>query len=180
MAQTLIQFDSPVIHRDGHQYTARACGRERDNGQWEAWLEFEDLTTGEVLRSERETTQPNRADAVYWATGLTPVYLEGALDRVLNPPQYKEPAPVPPPVFDGPAPRKRPAMSNREPILDPFSVYRKSPDLLAQELTALRAWHLRQIIRDFNLVDATDVALEALTEPELGSLIMQRVRELHP
>ena len=71
-------------------------------------------------------------------------------------------------------------VSNREPILDPFSVYEKSPDLLAQELTALRGWHLRQIIRDFDLVDESDVRLEALTEPELGSLIMQRVRELHP
>jgi hypothetical protein len=59
-------------------------------------------------------------------------------------------------------------------------VYDKSPDLLAQELTALRAWHLRQIIRDFDLVDERDVRLETMTEPELGSLILQRVRELHP
>jgi hypothetical protein len=59
-------------------------------------------------------------------------------------------------------------------------VYEKSPDLLAQELTALRGWHLRQIIRDFDLVDEREVHLEELTEPELGSLIVQRVRELHP
>jgi hypothetical protein len=59
-------------------------------------------------------------------------------------------------------------------------VYEKNPDLLAQELTALRAWHLRQIIRDYDLVDENDVELEAMTEPELGTLIMQRVRDLHP
>jgi hypothetical protein len=59
-------------------------------------------------------------------------------------------------------------------------VYEKNPDLLAQELTALRGWHLRQIIRDYDLVDENDVALEAMTEPELGTLIMQRVRDLHP
>ena len=179
MAQTLIRFDTPVIHRDGRQYRAQACGRDRDNGQWEAWIEFEDVTSGEILRSQRETTQPNHTDAVYWATGLTPVYLEGALDRILHPPKDKDPEPVPPPFFDGPAPRRRPVISNREPILDPFSVYDKSPDLLAQELTALRAWHLRRIIRDFDLVDEGDVGLETLTEPELGSLIMRRVRELH-
>ena len=183
MAETLLRFDTPVTHRDGHQYIVQACGRERDNGQWEAWLEFEDVQTGEVLRSQRETTQPNRTDAVYWATGLTPVYLEGALERILHPSTIREPEPVPPPHFDGPAPRPRTRASNlsdREPILNPFSVYEKSPDLLAQELTALRGWHLRQIIRDFDLVDERDVRLETMTEPELGSLILQRVRDLHP
>jgi hypothetical protein len=180
MAQTLIRFDTPVVHRDGRQYRAQACGRERDNGQWEAWLEFEDIETGEVLRSQRETTQPNLKDATYWATGLTPVYLEGSLERILHPPVPRQVEPVRPPHFDAPAPRRRAIISNREPILDPFSVYEKSPDLLAQELTALRGWHLRQIIRDYELVDENDVSLEALTEPELGTLIMQRVRDLHP
>jgi hypothetical protein len=180
MAQTLIRFETLTTHRDGRQYNAQACGRELENGQWEAWLEFEEVTSGRILRSQRETTQPNRTDAVYWATGLSPVYLEGALDRILNPPKPKAAAAVPPPFFDGPAPRRRPAVSNREPIFDPFSVYEKSPDLLAQELTALHARHLRQIIRDFDLVDENDVRIEALSEPELGSLIMQRVRELHP
>ena len=183
MAETLLRFDTPVSHSDGHQYMAHACGRERDNGQWEAWLEFKDVETGEVLRSQRETTQPNRTDALYWATGLTPVYLEGALDRILHPPVIREPEPISPPHFDGPAPRARAKasdFSDRQPVLNPFSVYEKSPDLLAQELTALRGWHLRQIIRDFDLVDERDIRLETMTEPELGSLIMQRVRELHP
>ena len=180
MAQTLVTFDAPVTHRNGRQYRVQVCGRERDNGQWEAWLEFEDVDTGEVFRSERETTQPNRKDTVYWASGLTPVYLEGALDRILNPPKPREIAVVPPPAFDGPAPHPRAPVSNREPVLDPFSVYDKSPELLAQQLTALRGRHLRQIIRDYDLVDEDDIHLEELTEPELGSLIVRRVRELHP
>lgn len=180
MAQTLVRFDPPFSHRDGRQYRAQACGRELENGQWEAWLEFEEVASGKKLRSQRETTQPNQTDAVYWATGLTPVYLEGALDRILQPPAYKVAEPVQSPFFDGPAPRRRAVVSNREPLFDPFSVYEKSPDLLAQELTALHARHLRQIIRDFDLVDEGDVQLEVLTEPELESLIMQRVRELHP
>jgi hypothetical protein len=180
MAQTLIRFDTPVTRPDGRQFRTQACGRERDNGQWEAWLEFEDITSGEILQSQRETTQPNQTDALYWATGLTPVYLEGALERVLHRPKRRETEPRRPPFFDGPATRRRGVVSSREPLLDPFSVYEKSPDLLAKELTALRAWHLRQIIRDFNLVDVSDALLEALTEPELGSLIMQRVRDLHP
>ena len=48
--------------------------------------------------------------------------------------------------------------SDREPVLNPFSVYEKNPDLLAQELTALRGWHLKQIIRDFDLVDEREVS----------------------
>ena len=182
MAQTLIRFDTPVTHRDGRQYRAQACGRERDNDQWEAWLEFENIETGEVLRTQRETTQPNEKDATYWATGLTPVYLRGALDRILNPLTLRDAELVPPPHFDGPAPkpRRRVRGSDHESILDPFSVYEKNPGMLAQELTALRAWHLRQIIRDYELVDEGDIELEALSEAELGSLIMQRVRELHP
>jgi hypothetical protein len=179
MAQTLIRFETPVVLRDGRQFRAQACGRERDNGQWEAWLEFEDITTGEVLRTPRETTQPNYADAAYWATGLTPVYLEGALDRIMRPAKRVQTEPAPHPFFDSPAPRESAVISNREPILDPFSVYEKSPDLLAQELTALRGWHLRRIIRDFELVDERDLQLDTLSEPQLGALIMQRVRELH-
>jgi hypothetical protein len=71
-------------------------------------------------------------------------------------------------------------ITNRDPILDPFSVYKKNPDILAQELTALRGRHLRQIIRAYGLVDENEIRLEAMTEPELGTLIMQRVRDLHP
>ena len=77
-----------------------------------------------------------------------------------------------------PRPRESAVISNREPILDPFSVYEKSPELLAQELTALRGWHLRRIIRDFDLVAESDAKLDTLTEPQLGALIMRRVGEL--
>lgn len=160
-------------------YRAQACGRERDNGQWEAWLEFKDLETGEVFCSQRETTQPNRRDAAYWAAGLTPVYLEGALERILNPPVPRVVQAAPPPNFDGPAPRSRGVVSNRNPVIDPFSVYAKHPDLLPQQLAAFRGWHLRQIIRDYDLVDAKDGSLESLSEAELRSLIVRRVRDLH-
>jgi len=180
MAETLAQYDTRVSDRYGRVYAAKACGRLRDDRNWEGWIEFENVTTGEILRSSRETTQPNLTDLKYWATGLTPVYLEGALDRILPKAPPRLPSPAPPPVFDEPAPQRfdatRPHV--REAILNPFSVYEKSPDLLAQELTALRAWHLRQIIRDYALSRESDLPLETLSESELGSLIVERVREL--
>jgi hypothetical protein len=179
MAETLAQFDTPIRDRRGHLYQAKACGRQRDDDRlWEGWLEFENHETGDVLRSSRETTQPNLTDVKYWATGLTPVYLEGALDRIVTAAPAREAERIPPPAFDGPAERPDAKSSTgREGILNPFSVYEKNPDVLAQELTALRGWHLRQIIRDHDLVDEGQVRLEAMTEPELAALIMRRVRE---
>ena len=163
MTQTLIRFDTPVIAPEGGRFGAHVCGREREGGQWEAWIEFTNLTTGETLRTQRETTQPNLADAAYWASGLTPVYLEGALERVRSVPRARPP---------------HQTTSDRGPLLDVFAVYEKNPGQLAQELTALRGWHLRQLIRDFGLVDEGRVSLEELSEPQLGALIMERVRDL--
>jgi hypothetical protein len=36
-----------------------------------------------VRRSPVETTQPNREALAYWASGIEPVYLEGALERAI-------------------------------------------------------------------------------------------------
>ena len=180
MARTLVQFDAPVIDASGERYTAKACGREREDRLWEAWIEFENERDGNVVRSVRETTQPNLTDLNYWATGLTPVYLDGALARTLNTPAPKTPVVVVPPRYDRPAQRRAPRSSGHESILNPFSVYEKSPDLLAQELTALRGWHLKQIIKDYGLADEQDTPLDAMNEAELGSLILRRVRDLHP
>ena len=38
-------------------------------------------TGGPALRTGRETTQPNRDAVANWASGLEPVYLEGAFAR---------------------------------------------------------------------------------------------------
>lgn len=37
-----------------------------------------------MLRTARETTQPNRDAIAYWAAGIEPIYLEGALKRTLR------------------------------------------------------------------------------------------------
>jgi len=174
----LIEFQTPVQSKDGALYTARACGRETPLGQWEGWLEF-DGPNG-TLRTARETTQPNHADLQYWATGLTPVYLEGALDRTLIAPARPATVATPrPPAYPGPKPeRARPAstvFSSGEAVLDPFSVYEKSPEVLAQELRALRGRHLRQIIRSYVPVDERMINLEALSDPELAALVIQGV-----
>jgi len=77
-------FKSEIADADGHVYVARAVGRARKNGTWVGWIEFTPRGTGGMVRrSPIETTQPNRAALEYWAGGLEPVYLEGALERAI-------------------------------------------------------------------------------------------------
>src|SRR4029077_16879577 len=86
MSETLLQFPASVMGPDGNEYEARACGGPLSGGTWQGWIEFIPIAKGDPLRSRRETTQPIRTDTIYWASGLTPVYLEGSLRRALAAP----------------------------------------------------------------------------------------------
>ena len=171
---------SPLALLDGRVFTAQACGRERQDGLWEGWLEFVPHDGSAVLRSQRETTQPNLADLEYWASGLTPIYLQGALERTLTPqPAVVAPLPVTP-AYDAPAPPHTSAAAAADvaadPVLNPFSVYAKGEELLRRQLGALSRRHLRAIIAGYDLAARSDVALDALSTAELIELIVDAVR----
>jgi hypothetical protein len=154
MAEVLVEFDAVFRGTDGARYAPRACARVAEDGLWEGWLEFRDLDTGEAIRSTRETTQPSRADTMYWATGLTRVYLEGALARALAPARRIAPLRVDvEPAFDGPAPLAPVAEGTLapRPVLDPFEVYTQGERVLRQELSALDLDHLRAIVAAYGL-----------------------------
>jgi hypothetical protein len=102
VAEILVEFADPVTAEDGKIYRAQACGGEMAEGMWQGWIEFVPAT-GDPIRSPRETTQPNRQDTVYWATGLTPIFLEGSLRRALNPTVRPVAPTTKAPYFDGPA-----------------------------------------------------------------------------
>ncbi|HEV8634722.1 MAG TPA: hypothetical protein VG370_10860 [Chloroflexota bacterium] len=74
-------YAEPVVGADGTCYVARARGVPRRDGTWVGWLEFAAPGTGRALRTGRETTQPSRVCLAYWATGIAPVYMHGALAR---------------------------------------------------------------------------------------------------
>ena len=81
MAELIQEFAEVVRDARGKEYVASVYGEER-GGNWEGWIEFRPLAgVGTALRTGRETTQPDRGALEYWATGLEPVYLEGALAR---------------------------------------------------------------------------------------------------
>lgn len=182
MAEVLAQFAEPLSTTDGSRYAAQACGAPNADGLWEGWIEFVPLNGGPAIRSPRETTQPNRTDAEYWATGLTGIYLEGALDRALNRP-VKRIVPPAQPVFAEPAPAFSAAVVARpgnDAVLDPFSVYEKSEMLLRQELNALSAWHLVNIVLAYRLSDEPVTVLNTMPAAVLVELIVSRVRANTP
>jgi len=103
MAEAFVQFPEQIAASGGALYTARACGRPAPDGGWEGWIEFVPDDGSPVLRSQRETRQPDRDALLYWATGLTRIYLEGSLERTLDPVRPR-PAVHVEPAYDGPAP----------------------------------------------------------------------------
>jgi hypothetical protein len=176
VAEVLVQFTEPVVGEDGTAYVARACGSEMPDGLWQGWIEFLPLGKGEPVRSGRETTQPKHDDVLYWATGLTAVYLEGALDRALRP-AVRAPEPViPPPVFDRPAGDDLPPTPIHEAVLNPFSVYRKGEALLRRQLAALSEWHLVNIVEAYKLSDVSGDELNRMPAAGLIELIVSNVR----
>src|ERR671923_187807 len=122
MAEVFMEFESTVRDESSREYVARACGRQCDDGHWEGWLEFVPLDGGVIVQSGRETTQPNRVDTEYWATGLTPVFLEGALRRALAQPILVPVAPARPSIFDEPARSVAAVAVPPSSVLNPFSV----------------------------------------------------------
>ncbi|HEV8436673.1 MAG TPA: hypothetical protein VGT40_01110 [Methylomirabilota bacterium] len=82
MAELIHEHSTTVKDDDGAIYGAEIWAEQRLDGTWEGWLEFRPADDGgEVLRTQRETSQPSRAAVEYWATGLEPIYLDGALAR---------------------------------------------------------------------------------------------------
>ena len=170
MAEALLVFDDTISAPEGAAYRARVCGRQAEDGRWEGWLEFDPIgADGEAVdgegtvRSGRETTQPKRADLLYWAGGLTHTFLEGALLRALGvhgaraiprrptgrapgrphraqPGRPRAPQPGAPSGSAG-----RGSVPAGRPVLDPFEVFLQGEEVLRQELGALSPGHLHNI-----------------------------------
>jgi hypothetical protein len=175
VAEVLLEYPDAVTDDTGKNYKARACGAEI-RGTWQGWIEFVPLGDGEALRSSRETTQPNRQDTMYWATGLTPVYLEGALRRALRPVMRRLVSFPDPPYFEEPAEAFAEPGSGAGAVLDPFSVYQKGEALLRRQLSALAGWHLVNIIRTYELSAADPAILGGRPPAQLVETIVSGVR----
>ena len=82
MPQLIFEHSARVEDDDGGLYIPRTYGQERGDGTWVGWIEFHPVDNeGIFLRTDQETSQPNFAALEYWASGLEPVYFEGAFAR---------------------------------------------------------------------------------------------------
>jgi hypothetical protein len=177
MSEVLVAFTTVVSTEGGRGYEPRACGALTDDGMYEGWVEFAPVDGHSVpVRTPRETLQPNRTDLVYWATGLTQTYLEGALHRALVEPIVVERDRSVPAMFDGPAPRVIEAVGTRlpHPVLNPFEVYQQGESVLVAELGALSVGHLRDIVLAYGF--APSEAAEGASAGELTRTVLDGVR----
>ncbi len=177
MAEVLRTFDTH-IHDGITGYLARAIGRKAPDGMWEGWMEFVPTAKGaDVIVGGVESRQPEREHLAYWASGLSAVFLEGAFDRA------RRPVTVPVRTVDLPyssAPEPRAVTVSRvmppppEPVLNPFDIGGRNPDLLRQELGAMNRPRLMNIIAAFDLNPAGE-DLSGMTDHQLSHFIVYAV-----
>jgi hypothetical protein len=177
MAEVLVSFEASVTDELGTYY-ARAVGRRADDGMWEGWLEFAASDgSPEVLVTPVESRQPERQHLAYWATGLSPVYLEGALRRARTP-TIDRVRTVEVPASTAPKPRAqattRVMPPGPEPVLDPFEVGGRNLDVLHQKLGALNRPRLLNIIAAYGL-NATNEDLSWMSDAQLVRFIVVAV-----
>jgi len=75
------EFADRIADGDGSRYVVQVYGQAGRDGMWVGWIAFVTPDAATALRTEAETSQPDRAALAYWADGLEPIYLEGAFAR---------------------------------------------------------------------------------------------------
>ena len=81
---TLVHRPSTPLRLGDTVYAAEVWAEQRADGLWEGWIDFVPSDGGPVLRTGAETTQSNTDALTYCATGLEPIYLDGALARAID------------------------------------------------------------------------------------------------
>jgi hypothetical protein len=80
----VLEFENTVEDKEGRSHIALVLGEEREDRRWIGRIRFTPTDGSPPVETDRETTQPNREDLAYWASGLTYFYLEGALARAVR------------------------------------------------------------------------------------------------
>jgi hypothetical protein len=78
------QFERPMTDAGSDTYLVFVQGRSRPQDTWEGWLVFERQRDARRFSTPVETARPDAQAVLYWASGLSAVYLEGALERALS------------------------------------------------------------------------------------------------
>src|SRR5262245_14034366 len=81
MVHFVMQYAQVLVAPDHKEYVVRVYAATHAQGQWDGWFVFFPLRGGREFATDRETTQNSLGAVSYWATGISTVYLEGALQR---------------------------------------------------------------------------------------------------
>ena len=183
MSDVLVQFDEPQVSADGRMFTAEVRASQLPTGLWEAWIEFQPRVGGEPVRTPRETEQLSRGDLRFWAAGITREQLKDALARALSRRETPRSDSAATRITDFDASAEEPSVlemtqfRSSVPALDPFAVYRRSGEYtLRQELRALDARQLADIIREYEITDMDVLDLARTYEDALAERIVAGVQ----
>lgn len=181
MTEVIAEYEAVVEGEDGARWSARACARATQT-KWEGWIEFVPLSAGErAVRTPIETTQPDRDAVTQWAAGITPTYLEGALERARERPAVID-TQTAPPLFDAPAETVVAAVAPERPaphpLLDPYEVYAQGEEVLTAQLAALDVEHLRDIVLAYELASPETAALASRADLTTHILAAARRHEV--
>jgi hypothetical protein len=165
MNDVVQQFETPIIGRDGERYVAYVRGRMREDGRWQASVEFRRVVDGVRFGTGTETTQPDWQAILYWATGLGTAYFQGALDRALRPERYRDGRNAQPVIdrgVDSLAVAERRGIIARA-ILDYFG-RRGEPRVLTQELFDRLPFAGGDVVRALELLEKQERLLARVTD----------------
>ena len=82
MVHFVQQYSQVIRGKDHCNYVARVYAAQHpDRSLWDGWFVFFPLDGRRELATDRETTQSSLSAVAYWATSITTIYLEGALER---------------------------------------------------------------------------------------------------
>ena len=139
MREIMIDLERTVVSPDGDEYYGQVAGDQRPDGMWEAWLEFIPVDDSlQQLRTNAETTQPTREDAIRWSETLTDVYIQGAFARAVR-------------AAEGGGPVTYPSVTAGVAPLDPFEVLQLGKAALRARLHGLTRPDLLAVIEKYNL-----------------------------
>jgi hypothetical protein len=82
MSKLIQEYSTRISDDDGATYVVRAYAAQGSGSTWSGWLEFLPADGSKPpLRTGQETSQPSLVTVEYWASGLEPIYFEGAFAR---------------------------------------------------------------------------------------------------
>ena len=171
--ELVLDLEPAVIAENGLLYRVTVVARAAPDGHWNAWLEFVSQDSQAILRTDIETHQASEADLHRWATTLSDVYLQGALDRARISPAETA------------VHRRVIAQATDDNVLhmvkafEPFELFALGEHVLRRELQLLRRSTLLALIINHSL-NPRALDLARFTKPQLVAFIMAAIEAHHP